>query len=152
MAYDDEDKPYRKLAVGAAVVVALISAVVYFAFFRGRVVPFEPDTVPAAGTVLLNGKPRAGIRVTYHPQFSLGRMKFTPNGTTDAAGKFTLGTARYNDGVPPGEYVVTFDFPYTTSGPIEEEIDLFKGKYSDPGKSQWKITVKDQSQEAFKLN
>ena len=151
MAYDDEDSPSRKPVVLAAIAIVVVVAALYFAFFRGPT-SFKPDTVPAGGSVLLKGKPKAGIRVTYHPQFDVGHVKFTPNGTTNAEGKFNLSSARPFDGAPPGEYIVTFDFPYIPSGPIEEEVDLFKGKYSDPAKSQWRVKVESNSQETFQLD
>ena len=150
MVDEDEDKPHLKLVIRAAVVIAVVLAVVYFAFlqFDGS---FDPNTVPAGLSSLLNGKPKAGIRVTYHPQFDVGSRKFTPNGSTTADGKFTLSTAQPFDGAPPGEYIVTFDLPYITNGPIEEEVDLFKGKYKDPLKSTWKVKVEANSQETFQL-
>lgn len=153
MAYeeDDDDKPSRKPVIFAAVTITVILVAVYFAFFQGRSGAFEVDTVPAGGTVLLNGKPKAGIRVIYHQQSDDGRVKCFPNGTTNAEGKFTLSSALPGDGAPPGEYIVTFDFPYVINGPIEEEVDLFKGKYSDPTKSQWKVKVEANSQETFQL-
>lgn len=156
MSYDDEDNvsKYRKPAIIAAIAVPILFIVVYLVFSgRHQPVAFNPSTVPAEGTVLLKGKPVAGIRVTYHPQFDVGRVKFTPNGTTNPEGKFVLGSARPNDGAPPGEYIVTFDYPYTkTDGPIEEETDWFKGKYSDPAKSPWKVKVEANSQESFQLD
>jgi hypothetical protein len=34
---------------------------------------------------------------------------------------------------------------------VEEEIDLFEGKYSNPAMSKWKVTVKKGLQETFQL-
>ncbi len=52
-----------------------------------------PRTVPVTGSVRLNGKPVAGVRVTFHPQFDIGPVKFTPNGETDKEGRFAPVTA-----------------------------------------------------------
>jgi hypothetical protein len=143
-----------KWAVWIAVgLVVIIAADCLINVFGDPLVPFKPpSTVPVTGTVLVGGKPKAGVRVTYHPQFDIGAVKFTPNGITNSAGKFTLSSGKPGDGAPPGEYVVVFDFPVVTSGGIEKEIDLFKGKYSDPAASRWKVKVTKDSQETFQLN
>jgi hypothetical protein len=143
----------RKLIIYSTIAAVLMFvAYLLMSYFSNRIVPFTPSTVSAQGTVLIGGKPWAGVRVTYHPQFDIGAVKFTPNGTTDAQGKFTLSSAKPGDGAPPGEYIVTFAYPVLSSGGIEEEIDLFKGKYSDPAASQWKIEVKENSDEFFQLD
>src|SRR5262245_65058575 len=63
-----------------------------------------PSTVPVTGSVLVNGKPVAGITVKFHPQFDMGSVKFIPNAMTDKDGRFTLNTAAPGDGAPKGEY------------------------------------------------
>ncbi len=134
------------IAFSALVAVVLVAC--------NRIDAFKPSTVQAGGTVLVGGKPKAGVRVTYHPQFNIGSVKFTPNGTTNSQGKFTLSSGKPGDGAPPGEYVVTFEFPVLSSGGVEQEIDLFKGKYSSPetNASKWKVTVAEGSQENFRLD
>jgi hypothetical protein len=141
----------NKLIVACIIPVALLALIV-ISYYRNRMVEFAPSTVPAQGTVLVGGKPRAGIRVTYHPQFDIGSVKFTPNGTTDSKGKFTLSSGKPGDGAPAGEYIVTFEFPALKPGGIEEEIDLFKGKYSSPEASKWRVKVEENSQETFQLD
>src|SRR5262249_5043139 len=106
----------KTIAYSAAAVAVVFVACILFSYFHNRIVPFAPSTVPAQGTVLVRGKPKAGVRVTYHPQFNIGAVKFTPNGTTDARGKFTLSSGKPGDGAPRGEYVVTFEFPVLSSG------------------------------------
>jgi hypothetical protein len=123
-----------------------------FLFYLSRPAAFSPSTVQAGGTVFVRGKPKAGVRVTYHPQFNIGSVKFTPNGITNSQGNFTLSSGKPGDGAPAGEYVVTFDFPVLSSGGVENEIDLFEGKYSSATTSQWKVTVSANSQESFQLD
>lgn len=65
--------------------------------------PAQLATVPAAGTVTMQGKPIANASVSF--QHSDGTA--TANGTTDADGKFTLSTYGTNDGAPVGKYKVT---------------------------------------------
>ena len=115
-----------------------------------------PRTAPVSGTVLVKGKLTAGVKVTFHPQFDMGSVKFTPNGETNKNGLFNLSTAASGDGAPPGNYVVTFEL--TRAGADKNgqdiDIDMWKGKFADPAKSSFKVSVKDGDNvlEAFKLN
>lgn len=114
-----------------------------------------PRTAPVAGTVLVKGKPAAGVMVTFHPQFDMGSVKFTPNGQTGKDGRFILSTAAPSDGAPPGEYKVTFELLRTTADKrgLDTEVDQWKGKYADPEKSDFKVTIQkgDNALEAFRL-
>jgi hypothetical protein len=109
-----------------------------------------------SGTVLVKGKPVAGVKVTFHPQFDMGTVKFTPNGETGKDGRFTLSTAAAGDGAPPGEYSVTFELLRGGADKAgrDIEVDAWQGKYADPAKSSWKVTIKDgdNTLEPFRLN
>jgi hypothetical protein len=60
--------------------------------------------VPSTGTVLVDGKPVAGLVVMFVPKDTkLGKMA---SGRTDESGAFTLTTNRTNDGAMTGEYKV----------------------------------------------
>lgn len=104
-----------------------------------------PATVPVGGLVLIQGKPAAGIRVTFHPQFDIGKIDYRPYGETGADGRFTLSTGAPGNGAPVGVYLVTFEKPGLESPKasnfLETEIDEFRGKYSDPEQSSWEVTV-----------
>lgn len=104
-----------------------------------------PSTVPVSGAVTLKGKPASGIRVTLHPQFDMGERKWAIIGETGAQGTYTVGTGVPGNGAPPGDYVVTFEKPRVAAdrkqNNLEIEVDDFQGKYSDPTKSTWKVTV-----------
>lgn len=106
-----------------------------------------PKTVPVSGTVTRQGKPLAGVVVTFHPQFNIGKTEFEPSGETNAEGKFTLSTANGGDGAPPGEYVVTMIKPRIESDPnqsgIEVEVDELKWKFNDIASSPWTVTVEN---------
>ena len=106
-----------------------------------------PATVPVSGTVLLHGEPAPGIRVTLNPLFDMGRIKWGVVGETGPTGAFTMGTGAPGNGAPPGDYVVTFTKPRIASDDehngIEIEVDDFEGKYSDPAKSTWKVSIKE---------
>lgn len=105
-----------------------------------------PKTVPVQGSVTHNGRPVAGVRVKFHPQFDIGRTEFIPYGETGPDGTFGLNTGRAGNGAPKGEYLVTLEIPYIDSDPhdgLEAEFDRLKGAYSDPDKSEWTVTLDD---------
>ena len=117
-----------------------------------------PSTVPVSGVVKYKGKPLQGIRVTLHPQTETEKSGFVPSGQTGPDGKFTLSTGAPGNGAPPGSYLVTFEKPEigssASTGSIETEIDAFGGKYSDPAKSEWTVTIEkgENSLQPFELN
>jgi hypothetical protein len=134
------------------VLVALVCATIVGCGGKGISVP---RTVPTSGTVLFKGKPAEGVKVTLHPNFDMGSVKFTPNGVTGKDGRFTLSTAAAGDGAPPGEYSVTFELlrSGTDKRGLDSEIDVWKGKYGDPATSPYTIEIKkgDNSLEPFRL-
>src|SRR5262245_35167731 len=50
----------------------------------------QPTLVPVTGTVTMNGKPLANVRIDFHPDPDKGTKGMGSTGTTDAEGKFTL--------------------------------------------------------------
>lgn len=99
-----------------------------------------PTTVPVTGVVKYKGKPMQGIRVTLHSQGEAAKPGFIPTGQTGPDGKFTLSTGAPGNGAPTGTYTVTFEKPEIT-GSVETEVDAFRGKYNDPAKSAWTVTI-----------
>lgn len=100
-----------------------------------------PKTVPVSGSVFFKparGKSLDGVKVTFHPQFNTGTIKWLPNGTTDKSGKFTLSTGALNNGAPPGEYKVTFELMQTTADKFgrDTDVDVWKGKHADLEKAK----------------
>jgi hypothetical protein len=108
--------------------------------------------VPTTGTVLFQGKPAEGVKVTLHPKFN---MMFTPNGVTGKDGQFILSTGAPADGAPPGEYSATFELLRTGADErgLDTEFDLWKGKYANPETAP-KVTIgsSDTVLEPFRLN
>ncbi len=77
--------------------------------------------VPAKGTVTYKGQPLAVAAVTFVPQEkTLGTRP--ANAFTDENGRFTLMTLDPDDGILPGEYIVTVS--KYTSTKIDEEAAL----------------------------
>lgn len=114
-----------------------------------------PRTAPVGGTVLFKNKPVAGVTVTFHAKFDMGAVKFTPNGTTNKDGKFTLSTAAAGDGAPPGDYAVTFELLKGSADKAGRDIDVdvWKGKYADLTTAKTVTVLKGDNQlEPFNLD
>lgn len=111
-----------------------------------------PRTVPTSGSVLFQGKPAEGVKVTLHPKFN---MQFTPNGVTNKDGRFILSTGAPADGAPPGEYSVTFELlrPGADERGLDTDFDVWKGKYANPDTGP-KVTVSSSAAtlEPFRLD
>ena len=80
--------------------------------------------VPAAGVVLIGGKPQAGVQVNLTPTKENAKSH---GGTavTDDAGEFRMRNYMNRSGVPVGEYIITFsmnanagDAPTVDGNPI----------------------------------
>jgi hypothetical protein len=60
---------------------------------------------------------------------------------TDQDGKFAVSTYQSGDGVPEGEYVLTFVWGKFDLISKSYGGDRLKGRYSDPRKSAWRCKV-----------
>jgi hypothetical protein len=94
-----ESRRPRPLARGLVVAVVAVTAVV------GCSKPAK--LVPAAGSVQIGGKPADGIVVQFMPQPVEGEKRPTSFATTDAEGRFTLGTYDGLNGAVVGQHAVT---------------------------------------------
>ena len=65
--------------------------------------PDRPKMTPVTGTVTLSGKPLEGVAVMF-----VSKGGRPAHGTTDASGRFTLGTFEASDGALVGEHTVVF--------------------------------------------
>ncbi|QGQ30247.1 hypothetical protein [Gimesia maris] len=106
-------------------------------------------TVPLTGRVLVDGKPEEGVTVSCHP-INGGVDNRVLSGATDASGKVFVSTYVSGDGVPPGEYTLTFK--WMKKGPGSEK-DLLNGRYSNPDKSEYRVTaVEGQAADLNKID
>lgn len=99
---------------------------------------------PVRGAVMYKGKPAAGVVVVLRPLANEGSRP--SSGTTAADGTFQITTFDLNDGAPAGEYIATMTWPKSqidTRTGDELSNDLLNGRYGDPAKSSWKITVRE---------
>ncbi len=104
--------------------------------------PNELPTFPVTGKVQVDGKPVAMIRVVAHDTADPPRTFNEPKGFTKDDGTFTLTTFREGDGVPVGEYKLTFQYgAYAMIRGREYKGDQFKGKYMKKDDSKFTLTV-----------
>lgn len=105
-----------------------------------------------SGTILIDGQPEQMVAVQLarvgEPDPKAGTSKvLTPSAFTDADGKFSIGTydgGPNGDGAPKGEYALTIQWGQLNLIGGLYSGDKFKGKYADPAKSEFKVTVADK--------
>lgn len=103
-------------------------------------------TEKVKGRITVDGTvPGSAVRVECHSTNSAASPDFTVSQTmTNPDGSFEISTYESGDGVPPGEYVLTFYWGELNAismnygGP-----DRLNSRYSDPQKSEIKLTVKE---------
>ena len=107
--------------------------------------PRKAAVYPVAGTLTVSGQPVANAMVAFHPLDQAGSQTVLPVANTGPDGTYRLMTYAAGDGAPAGEYAVTVVWP-DDSQPRDECEDVvthdrFKGRYTDPAKSPWRVTV-----------
>lgn len=106
----------------------------------------RPPAYPVSGRVLdAAGRPAEKAVVTFH-RAGAGPNDARPSGRVEADGSFRLSTYAENDGAPAGEYAVTVVWPGPPpkdlrGDPGEEGPDRLSGRYRDPAKAAWRVTV-----------
>ena len=104
--------------------------------------PNWKETHPAAGEVYVDGQPAAMLRVTCTNVNGMDTENPTlSSATTDEQGKFEISTYERGDGLPEGEYVLTFMWGELSAIKGYVGPDKLKEKYLDPEKSEHKFTV-----------
>lgn len=101
------------------------------------------ETYPVTGTVVVDGKPGDGIQVVLNDVKGIDPNNPSISHTiTDPDGKFAISTYEHGDGVPKGEYKLTFF--WGAFNPLSMEYggeDKLKNRYNDPATSTFKINV-----------
>jgi hypothetical protein len=98
------------------------------------------ETVPVSGIVSVDGQPAEGVNLFVYP--AAGGREPTARVRTGADGKYCWTTYQPCDGLPPGEYKVAFTQVLEEGKGKKEGADLLKGKYKDPAKSEFTLSVK----------
>lgn len=100
---------------------------------------------PVRGTVLYQGRPAAGARVSFVPVEGGHRLR--PQGACGPDGVFELSTYELNDGAPSGSYAVAIIWPGPnprSNGAGDEELqgpDRLNGRFSNPEASAWRVEI-----------
>ena len=116
--------------------------------------PKRVAVYPVAGKVLFNGQPAERAMVVFHPLGANDPRALRPLATVAADGTFRLTTYTTGDGAPEGEYAVTITWPGgpPPKDPDDPPPDRLKGRYANPAKSPWKVTVKPGPNEVEPFN
>lgn len=109
--------------------------------------PPRKQTFKVTGKVTVDGAaPSFPIQITCHSLSGTDpQMPTASECQTNPDGTFEIATYQSGDGVPAGDYVLTFAsrdinmMTRTYSGP-----DKLNNRYSDPQKSEFKFSVKDK--------
>lgn len=101
-------------------------------------------TFPVTGTVMVDGSPADNLAVTATPISGMDKEAPTVTSAfTDAQGKFTFSTYETGDGIPSGQYALTFRWGQLNMLTMNYDGDKLNGRYNDPAKSEFKIEVGD---------
>jgi hypothetical protein len=104
--------------------------------------PDRKPVYPLTGQVLVDGQPARRVSVFCHDVKGMdGKQPTLSSSTTDQDGKFAMTTYETGDGVPQGEYVLTFEWYDGVPGgaPLPDKL---KHRYADVKASKVRATVK----------
>ncbi|WP_010583680.1 hypothetical protein [Schlesneria paludicola] len=97
---------------------------------------------PVSGNVLVNGTPEEKIAILLHSADGSQRIGSPRPVVTGKGGHFEFTTYSAGDGLPAGEYKLTFlGKVYRKSTGSFVGTDLLKDRYSDPRKSRFTLKV-----------
>lgn len=109
------------------------------------------EVAPVSGTVFVDDAPTEGVNIYLYVE---GIPDPKVEARTDKDGKYCLSTYRPCDGVEAGTYRVAFTYiPKPKKN--DSGVDLFKGRYKNPAKSNFNLTVEagvEISDADFKLS
>ena len=115
--------------------------------------PRQPEnqkvTIKTQGVITIDGEPGAYVQIKFHPKGGGDESNRSfSRAVTDENGKFTVTTYLDGDGLPPGEYNLTFEqYERTLAMGDGGRPDLLQGLYANPKKSQHTVTIPELSEE-----
>ena len=104
---------------------------------------------PVTGKLTVAGKAVKQVELQFHSKTPLadpmGKI-LAPSATTNADGTFAPSTYDSRDGLPPGEYAITAQYPELRVEQGETIVgpDTWNGKYNNPKQPLKSITVGEQ--------
>lgn len=106
--------------------------------------PERKATFPVTGIIKVDGQPVMDLAVRCHDTKGIDKTDPTESAArTDAEGKFQISTYKTGDGVPVGDYVLTFTWGEVNLISMQYSGDKFNGKYADAATSPHKFSVKE---------
>lgn len=102
------------------------------------------DVVPVSGRILIDGIPQGGVNLYLYA--STGG-KAIAECRTDSDGAYCWTTHTECDGLEPGKYRLGFRY-VPKQKRNDKGMDVFEGRYSDPMKVEYLLTVANESPQA----
>jgi hypothetical protein len=124
------------MTIGRCSGVMFLVLVVCWGCSRPRLGEPRMKTYPVKGAVTVDGEPAALVEIECTPESGSGLQRPVVS-VTDREGKFSIGTYESGDGLPEGNYVLTFKWVELGIG----TKDKLRGAYADPKKSEHTFTV-----------
>ena len=110
--------------------------------YQGTRTARQPFPSPARSRSM--GQACRELAVTCHDTKGIDKADPTVSAAfTDEEGNFKISTFEAGDGVPVGDYVLTFAWGKMNLLTMQYSGDKFNGKYADPKTSTHKFTVKE---------
>jgi 5-hydroxyisourate hydrolase-like protein (transthyretin family) len=108
----------------------------------------KPDRVqvyPVTGVVLVDGQPVTDLRIVAHNVAGMDKEHPTiPHAVPEADGHFQFTSYENGDGVPAGEYKLTFMWGQRSRGRIQGP-DKLKDRYTDAATSKFPLKVDNEA-------
>jgi hypothetical protein len=107
-------------------------------------------TYPVRAEVYVDGKPAHELQVYFHPAEGAEKGGRSLYGMTNEQGVVSMNTYVAGDGVPAGEYIVTFEWCERGKGFQQANFtgpDRLKGKYANLKDSKFRVTVEKKPKE-----
>ena len=99
------------------------------------------ETVHITGTVMVDAAPAGFLQVAAVPKGGVGAVPMNSTALTAGDGSFSLSTYESGDGVPPGEYALTFTWGAMNLMNGQYSGDKLNGKYADATTSAFPLSV-----------